>query len=460
MPKRRKGIEPDLLETLKKDTKLSLQGSDRAKLAYVLGATFDYQQNIINCTDQYRTVRKARQVGMTTAFAIETLIDALTYDDYVMCIISPTQRQSDRFMRYIRRALRLLEKYTGALVPTEKFTNSEIIFHHGSEINSLPNNPQGVQGIDANDVKIDEAGLFMGQEGDAIIDAVVGSLAAKKGKLTISGKPRGKRGLLWEYWDKEGEKYNSFSHFVITGEDRARQDPSYGIEMAKHRKILTKLQYDETYNAEFVDEGVLIYPYEFIEAAVNLWKSNNFVLMPPDGKPMDNLPRYIGIDFGRKRNLTEIHVLQKEKELLRTLCMKSMRDTNFEVQKEQIDLMIARVKPRIVEIDERGMGLPLLDYLTVKYGKSMIRPLQFSMGKTKEKTVLQLRNVLVDLKLAFPHEDSLINQLHSFQKEYTEAGNVRYFGKIDETDFLDDKVVALIAAVDAAMGSSFEFSIV
>jgi len=140
--------------------------------------------------------------------------------------------------------------------------------------------------------------------------------------------------------------------------------------------------------------------------------------------------------------------------------MKSMRDTNFEVQKEQIDLMIARVKPRIVEIDERGMGLPLLDYLTVKYGKSMIRPLQFSMGKTKEKTVLQLRNVLVDLKLAFPHEDSLINQLHSFQKEYTEAGNVRYFGKIDETDFLDDKVVALIAAVDAAMGSSFEFSIV
>lgn len=433
---------------------------DRAKLAYLLGATFDYQQQIINCSDQYRTVRKARQVGMTTAFSIESLIDALTYDNYVICIVSPTQRQSDRFMRYIRRALRILEKKTGTLIPTEKFTNSEILFHHGSEINSLPNNPHGIQGIDANDVKIDEAGLFTSSEGDEIIDAVVGSLAAKKGRLTISGKPRGKRGLLWRYWDKTRPEYLSFTHFVVKGEDRGRQDLSYAAEMEKHRKILTKLQFDETYNAEFVEEGVLIYPYEYIEAANNLWKGNNFILMPPDGIPSLNLPRYIGIDFGRKRNLTEIHVLQKENNLLRTLCMKSMFDTNFELQKEYIDSLVNRIKPRIIEIDERGMGLPLLDYLTTKYGKSMVKPLQFSMGKTKEKSVLQLRNALVDLKLAFPNDEGLCNQLHSFQKEYTEAGNVRYFGKTDETDFLDDKVVALIAAVDAAMGSTFEFSIV
>lgn len=439
---------------------VSLNKLSKSKLAYLLGATFDYQQEVINCPDQYRTIRKARQVGMTTALAIESLIDALTYDNYVICIVSPTQRQSDRFMRYIRRSLRLLEKFTGALAPTEKFTNSEIIFHHGSEINSLPNNPHGIQGIDANDVKIDEAGLFSASEGDEIIDAVVGSLAAKKGKLTISGKPRGKRGLLWRYWDDTRPEYSSFAHFVIKGENRGKQDPIYAVEMEKHRKILTKLQFDETYNAEFVDEGVLVYPYECIEAANKLWETNNFVLMPPDGTPQLNYPRYVGIDFGRKRNLTEIHVLQKENNLLRTLCMKSMRDTNFEEQKFYIDSLVSRVKPRVIEIDERGMGLPLLDYLTVKYGKSMIKPLQFLSAKTKERSVLQLRNALVDLKIAFPNDEGLCSQLHAFQKDYTDSGRVIYSGKTDETDFLDDKVVALIAAVDAAMGTHFEFSII
>ena len=37
----------------------------------------------------------------------------------------------------------------------------------------------------------------------------------------------------------------------------------------------------------------------------------------------------MGMDFGRKRNLTEIHVLEQvEKNLFRTLCMKSLKNMN------------------------------------------------------------------------------------------------------------------------------------
>jgi len=196
----------------------------RLEVAYKLGATFKYQQDIIACQDRFRTIKKPRQAGMTTAFAIEALIDALIHDNYVIAIVSPTKRQSDRMMRYIKKAFRKLEKELGYLIPTEKFTSEEIYFHHNSEIHSLPNNPLGVQGFDCNHAIIDEAGLFPQSEGEQIIDAVVGSLAAKQGRLTISGRPRGKRGLLWQYWDESHSRYKEFTHFAITWEDRARED--------------------------------------------------------------------------------------------------------------------------------------------------------------------------------------------------------------------------------------------
>ncbi len=434
--------------------------SPRMELAYKLGATFDYQQEVIACPDKFRTVVKPRQAGMTTAFAIEALIDAITYDNFVVCIVSPTKRQSNRMMRYIKKALRKLERMQNRQIPTEKFTSEEVYFHHGSEIHSLPNNPMGIQGIDCDHGIVDEAGLLPQDEGKAIMDALVGSLAAKAGRLTISGKPRGKRGMLWDYWDPHAQAYNEFTHFKITWEDRARQDAKYRGEVIKHRKILSKMQFAETYDAKFVDEGVLIFPHELLEKAQELWDRNEFILLPSEGKYDSKNETFMGIDFGRKRNLTEICILERtEDKLMRVLTMKSLVITNFEDQKAYIDEMIERLNPVRIVMDERGMGLPLLDYYIKKFGETRVLPLNLSMGKTKEEKILQTRNIFTDLKIAIPRHDELYGQLHSYQKEYTPHGNVRYFGKVNETDFMDDKVIALVAAVDAAQTTPFDFGI-
>jgi phage FluMu gp28-like protein len=434
---------------------------NREKLSYKLGATFDYQQAVIKSKARYRKIVKARQIGMTTALAIEKLIDTILFDDYVSIIVSPSARQSQRMMRYVKKAFVLLEKQLDTRIPVQKWTNEEVYFHHGSEIHSLPNNPKAIQGFDCDDGTVDEAGLFTTQEGEDIVDALVGSLAAKQGKLTLSGRPRGKRGLLWSYFDPTNPRGKDFESYKITWKDRAKQDEAYGKEVEKHKRILTKLQFAEIYDAEFVDEGVLIFPHELLEAAQNLWRAKRYILMPPEGTPKQDTLKYVGIDFGRKRNLTEIHILEKmEEKLFRTLAMRSLVQMNFEDQKSYIDDMIARVKPTKVKIDERGMGLALLDYLQRKHGESLVEPLKMSERKSKEKIILQLRNHFTDLKLAIPDNDKLYEQLHAFQKDYTPAGNVVYSGKVDETDFLDDKVIALAAAVDAAQSKPFDFGVV
>ena len=431
---------------------------NRLKLASQLGASFEYQQRVISCLDRYRVIKKCRQAGMTTALAIEALIDALTRDNFVICIVSPTNRQSARMMRYIKQAFAKLEAMLDQKIPTEKWTQNEVFFHHGSEILSLPNNPDGIQGVACDDGKIDEAGLFSTSEGEAIIDAIVGSLAAKHGRLTVSGRPRGKRGLLWQYFDPHNTKSESFTKFNITWQDRAKEDTAYGEEVLKHKQILTKLQFDEIYNAEFVDEGVLLFSHELLEKSIDLFEKKRYVLMYPDGHSQEDTPKYVGIDFGRRRDLTEIHVIQREEDgIFRTCLMKSLSNMNFENQKIWIDGMIARIKPRQIRIDERGMGLPLLDYFVAKHG-SIVQPLKLSLPQ-KEKIIVQLQNAFMDGVLAIPDDDKLYEQLHSFQKEFTDYGNIRYTGKVDETDFLDDKVIALAAAVDAAKSNPFKFTI-
>jgi len=433
---------------------------DREGLIYELGATFEYQQRIAACMDKFRTIVKPRQAGMTTELAIEALVDAIIRENYVVCIVSPTARQSGRMMRYVKKAFRRLEKKMGMVIPTEKFTNEEIYFHHGSEIHSLPNNPLGVQGIDCDHAIVDEAGLFPQLEGEAMLDAIVGSLSAKAGRLTISGKPAGKRGMLWQYWDPTSPRYKEFTHFQLTWEDRAREDPIYDGEVRQHKNILTKLQFDETYNAMFIDEGVLIYPHALLEQAQALWRTKRFTAISSEGTPNSGGNLYIGIDFGRKRNLTEVCVLRKSEEgVMYPYMWKSMDNVNFEKQKEWIDGLIMRANPVSIRIDERGMGLGLLDYFVAKWG-SRVEPLKLLGSQSKERVVLQLRHAFEDGKLAIsPDDGELYIQLHSFQKEYTDHGNVRYFGKVDETDFKDDKVIALAAAIDAAQTQAWGFGI-
>jgi len=183
--------------------------------------------------------------------------------------------------------------------------------------------------------------------------------------------------------------------------------------------------------------------------------------MSSEGIPTAFPPRYMGIDFGRKRSHTEILILEEfEIGSYRVLTMKSLVNMNFEEQKLHIDDMIARFKPRKIEIDERGMGLPLLDYMQQKHGITLVEPLRLTNQQLKEKVVLQCRNAFSDLKIAIPEHDELYEQLHAYQVEYTDRGNPIYSGKVSDTDFMDDKVIALIAAVDAAKKKDVTFRII
>jgi len=428
----------------------------RLKIAYDLGATFDYQQAWIKDQSKYKICRKARQVGMTTCLGIESLLDAIIRDNFVVCFVSPTQRQSSRLMRYVHKAFRKFERINKTKIPTEKFREEYIFFHHGSEIWSLPNNPNGIQGIDANRAVIDESGLFGANEGKEIIDAILGSLAAKKGQLYLSGKPKGKRGILWDYWGTDKGKL--FKQYNVDWEQRAKQDPDYKKEVEIQRGMMAKSHFDETYGAQFLDEGVLVYTHELLETAVKIFEDRHFIVIPRGGTYRGENPISIGIDFAKKRNMTSIIALEKvDDKLYKLIYNQDLKKMAYNDQIDFICNLDKELRGTRITVDETGLGLPMLDVLVQRLG-SKVEGVVFSR-QSKEKLVMDLQACFKDARLAIPNDEVLYDQLHSFQKDYTDQGNVVFSGKVDETDFQDDKVIALSLAVCGLNKSPFQFAI-
>ena len=183
------GIPQDLDLSDKRNRDLQNNLQNKLEWARELGATFDYQQRWISDLSKFKLCVKARQIGMTTAISIDSLLTAIYEDEFVILVVSPSQRQSDRLMWYVNKAFSRLQKKLGERISLLTHKRDCMVFKHGSELWSLPNNPSTVMGFDADRVLIDEAGIFPTKEGQQIYEATMGSLAAKDGGMSLSGMP-------------------------------------------------------------------------------------------------------------------------------------------------------------------------------------------------------------------------------------------------------------------------------
>jgi hypothetical protein len=129
---------------------------DPSLFAEACGVTPDPWQRDLLCEQPTRCVLLAsRQVGKTEACALETVFVAVTEPGSLCAVISPSQRQSNEF---VRRAKLLLQHLDNA--PEHNASVTKIEFAHGSRILSLPGGEEGktIRGLaGARLIVIDEA---------------------------------------------------------------------------------------------------------------------------------------------------------------------------------------------------------------------------------------------------------------------------------------------------------------
>ena len=392
-------------------------------------------------------------MGMTTAIAIDSLLDAIFNNEFVILIVSPSQRQSDRMMWYINKAFSRLQKQLGEGIRLYTHKRDCMVFDHGSELWSLPNNPTTVMGFDADRVIIDEAGVFATNEGKEIYEATMGSLGAKDGGMSLSGMPYGRIKFFYDKYQEALLKKNNFSIHSIPWTDRANIDPKYKRAIEEQRQYLSPVQFSQTYECLFTDENVVLFPYELLESCVN----EDIRLISGEVAYGSRNPVFLGIDFARKIDKTSIIGVEKHEEnRYRVFLIKDTRDT-YDKQIDLIKKLNINTEPQAIYVDESGPGVPMLDILKREIGEK-VKGIPFD-AQHKERLMLDLRNLLMDKKIELPDHRGLLDELHSIEKSVTELGNVRYIAPHEEGGHAD-KAFALSLATNLLHDERFRFVII
>lgn len=163
---------------------------------------------------------------------------------------------------------------------------------------------------------------------------------------------------------------------------------------------------------------------------------------------------FVGVDIGRKHDLTVVYVLEKTARGLETRRMVEMQDTKFAEQMQVVSRLAGLPWVRRVCMDATGIGAMLAEELRERHGYK-VEPVTFTAG-VKEDLANTLRRAMEDRAVRLPNLPKLQSDLRSIRKETTSAGNVRYVGERN-ADGHADRFWALALAVHAAKpaGASF-----
>lgn len=171
-----------------------------------------------------------------------------------------------------------------------------------------------------------------------------------------------------------------------------------------------------------------------------------------DGGEVENGEFYLGIDIGRKKDLTCIWTLEKLGDLKYTRSVNILEKMPFKNQRDILYGIIETLKPRRVCIDSTGLGMQLAEETKTKFGH-IIEPVSFT-NKVKEELAFTLLSNFQDKRVVIPAEHVIREDLHSVRKITTAANNIRFDVNQSEVSGHADRFWSLALALHAASTNS------
>ncbi len=182
---------------------------------------------------------------------------------------------------------------------------------------------------------------------------------------------------------------------------------------------------------------------------------------------------YLGVDIGRKRDLTVAWLFEKVGDVMWSRVLLAMKGQTFEVQERAIvDLIetggcsvelrstvgdhrspVQEINaPRTAAIrrcciDQSGLGMMLAERLAKKYG-ARVEPVQFT-APVKEKLAPRVKQHFEERLVRIPEEREIRADLNAVKRYVTPAGNVRFDAERTERGHAD-RFWALALALEAA----------
>ena len=406
---------------------------ERAKALFKL--MLPYQQRWVADTSRFKIWLKSRQIGGSLGSAFEAVASCVDKPNTDWVVLSAGQRQSEEWMLKGNRVARVVSDALDLSKPDCR--TSEVRFTNGSRILALPANPDTVRGYSANLV-LDEFAFH--ERPDRIYEAIYPAISNPlRGelKLRIISTPAGRNSKFFEIWNKSEEL--NFVRHKTTIHSAIEEGLPMDVEALK-LGLDDPEAWEQEYECEFVDATTVLLPYTLIDECVS------------DEATLDceeengNAVRFVGIDIGRKHDLTVAWTLEKVGDVMWTREVLVLRNTPYHLQEELLSDRINRATH--AAIDSTGIGNAISESLAKRFAFKL-EECTFTQG-LKAKIFPGLRRAFQERGIRVPRDRAIREDLHSVNELTTPGGNKQYRA-LRRADGHADRCTALALANYAAL---------
>lgn len=369
-----------------------------------------YQQRWVNDSSLLKIWLAARQTGKSFAIAMEAVTGALK----ARCtnlILSSSERQSKEVMQKVYSHLRYLRVRSDEIIRAERETKEEVALPNGSRIISLPANPDTVRGFSGN-VFLDEFAFH--HDAKEIWRAMYPAVT-RGYKVRVTSTPNGKQNMFYELWAHEGQFSKHMTDIYTAVDGGLKVDIK-----ALQEGISDPDSWAQEFECRFLDEATAYITYEMITACEEGSLTPETMAAEAFSNPRSEY--YLGVDIGRKHDLTVFWLWEKIGDILWTRMVKKMHRTRFRQQRDFLYELLPKV--RRCCIDSSGIGAQLAEEAQEKFG-SIVEAVTFTSA-VKEDLAVTFRRKFEDRLVRIPIDREIREDIHSVKKFTTASGNTRF----------------------------------
>jgi phage FluMu gp28-like protein len=318
----------------------------------------------------------------------------------------------DKVVRHCE-ALRLAMGWSSRSWRSTRGKQLEVSLPNNVRVIGLPANPQTVRGF-SGDVFLDE--FAMHRDDRAIWAAVFPTVLRGDGELDVASTPKGMTNLFYDLGRNE-----HFARSTVTIFDAVRD--GLGVDVEALRSAMGDEQlFRQEFCCAFLDEVTAFLTYEQIarcEDALLPRELDTLALRAGGGELA------VGVDVGRRRDLTVIWVLERVDETLVTRGLIELSGAPFRDQASRLRDVLSLPSVRRCCMDSTGLGMQLAESAVAEFGVDRVEAVTFT-SSVKTELAGRLRVLVESGQIRIPAEPDIRNDWHSVRRAIGASGQVRF----------------------------------
>ena len=417
-----------------------------------------YQLRWLRDNSQIKIWEKSRRIGATYVQSYEDVRDCIDKKVPAVWFSSADESAAKEYIDYCEKWVKLFHvaaKSLGEIViDSDKDIKALVIeFKNGTKIHALSSNPKGFRSKGGK-IVLDEFAFH--NNPDELWKAARPCITWGY-PLRILSTHNGQNCLYYRFIDQVNNGELSWSlhktpiqlavsEGLVDKIYQRKTTPEEQEEWLQNERdnCFDEYTWLQEYCCIAVDEASAFLPYDLITSC-----ELNDIL-----KPLNELQHdfYVGVDVGRKKDLTVIWILEKIENIKYTRAVIELSKMQFQKQEEILHEILSHRLFRRDCQDETGIGMQMAENAQIKFGKFRVEGVTFT-NKVKEDLAYRLRTEFENKTVFIPGRHEIREDLHSVRRITTSANNIRFDAERSDNGHAD-RFWALALALHAADNGS------